>query len=164
MQSLAYNFIKKETVAQVFSCNFCEISKSTYFTGHLWVTASDHIMQSDHQYGIWLLLSQLIFLKLYLSINKGKSKEVVEYAFKTGVFQKQLFRGVSRKSCSENMQQIYWRRLMPKCDFNKVSLQLYWNCSSARVFSCSAAYFQNTFFRGTPLKGCFWFFDKNYSA
>ena len=37
---------------------------------------------------------------------------------------------------------------MPKCDFNKVSkqLQLWWNRTSAWVFSCKfAAYFQNTF-------------------
>ena len=27
----AGNFIKKESLAQVFSCEFCEISKSTYF-------------------------------------------------------------------------------------------------------------------------------------
>ena len=26
------NFIKKETLAQVFSCEFCEISKNTFFT------------------------------------------------------------------------------------------------------------------------------------
>ena len=28
---LACNFIKKETLAQVFSCEFCEISKNTFF-------------------------------------------------------------------------------------------------------------------------------------
>ena len=39
--------------------------------------------------------------------------------------QKQPPRGVPRKRCSENMQQIYRRTLMPKCDFNKVALQLY---------------------------------------
>ena len=34
---------------------------------------------------------------------------------------------------------------MPKYDFNKVALQLYWNHTLARVFSCNfAAYFQNT--------------------
>ena len=27
----ACNFIKKETLAQVFSCEFCEISKNTFF-------------------------------------------------------------------------------------------------------------------------------------
>ena len=31
------NFIKKETLAQVFSCEFCGISKSMFFTKHLWV-------------------------------------------------------------------------------------------------------------------------------
>ena len=34
------NFIKKETLAQVFSCEFCEISKNTFFTEHIWATAS----------------------------------------------------------------------------------------------------------------------------
>ena len=36
----ASNFIKKKTLAQVFSCGFCEISKNTFFTEHLWTTAS----------------------------------------------------------------------------------------------------------------------------
>ena len=35
--------------------------------------------------------------------------------------QKQHSRDVLRKRCSENMQQIYRRTLMPKCDFNKVA-------------------------------------------
>ena len=38
--------------------------------------------------------------------------------------QEQPSRGVLRKWCSENMQQIYRRTPMPKCDFNKVALQL----------------------------------------
>ena len=33
-------FIKKETRAQVFSCEFCEIFKNTFFTEHLRMTAS----------------------------------------------------------------------------------------------------------------------------
>ena len=37
---LECNFIKKETLAQVFSCEFCEISKNTFFTEHVWATAS----------------------------------------------------------------------------------------------------------------------------
>ena len=37
----ACNFIKKETLAQVFSCEFCDISKNTFFTEHLRTTASD---------------------------------------------------------------------------------------------------------------------------
>ena len=34
------NFINKETLAQGFSCEFCEIFKNTFFTEHLWTTAS----------------------------------------------------------------------------------------------------------------------------
>ena len=36
----AYNFIKKEILAHVFFCEFCEIFKNTFFTEHLWMTAS----------------------------------------------------------------------------------------------------------------------------
>ena len=32
----ACSFIKNETQAQVFSCEFCEIFKSTFLTEHLW--------------------------------------------------------------------------------------------------------------------------------
>ena len=35
LQADACNFIKKETLAQVFSCEFCEISKNTFLTEHL---------------------------------------------------------------------------------------------------------------------------------
>ena len=44
------------------------------------------------------------------------------------------------------MQQIYRRTPLPKCDFNKVALQFYWNHTSPWVFSCKfAAYFQSIF-------------------
>ena len=36
----ACNFIEKETLAQVFSCEFCQISKNTFSKEHLWATAS----------------------------------------------------------------------------------------------------------------------------
>ena len=42
------NFIEKETLAQVFSCKFCEISKNTFFTEHLWTTAS-YVFHLKHQ-------------------------------------------------------------------------------------------------------------------
>ena len=31
---------QKETLAHVFSCEFCEISRNTFFTEHVWTTAS----------------------------------------------------------------------------------------------------------------------------
>ena len=36
-------FIKKEALAQVFSCEFCQISKNNFFTEHLWTAASKQI-------------------------------------------------------------------------------------------------------------------------
>ena len=38
--------------------------------------------------------------------------------------EKQPFRGVFIKRCSENIQQFYKRTPMPKCDFNKVAIQV----------------------------------------
>ena len=56
--------------------------------------------------------------------------------------QRQSPRGVPRVRYSE----IYKRTPTPKCNFNKIALQLYWNRTSEWVFSCKfAAYFQNTF-------------------
>ena len=40
---------------------------------------------------------------------------------KTCLNQKQLSRVVPRKKCSGNMQHIYRKTPMPKCDFNKVA-------------------------------------------
>ena len=38
--ALTSNFIKKEALAQVFSCEFCQISKNTFLKEHFWATAS----------------------------------------------------------------------------------------------------------------------------
>ena len=38
--SFLENCIKKETLPQVFSCEFCKISKNTFFTKYIWATAS----------------------------------------------------------------------------------------------------------------------------
>ena len=39
-QPVSCNFVKKETLAQLFSCEFQEISKNIFFTEHLRATAS----------------------------------------------------------------------------------------------------------------------------
>ena len=41
--SQACNIIKKEILAQVFSCELCEILRTSFFTEHCWVTASDEL-------------------------------------------------------------------------------------------------------------------------
>ena len=42
------NLVKKETLAQMFSCEFCEISKDTFFTEHLWVAALFVLPKMQH--------------------------------------------------------------------------------------------------------------------
>ena len=62
--------------------------------------------------------------KYYRTVQKISSKVITEDinvdTYPDGS-QKQPSRGVNRKSCSENMQQIYRRTPMPMCDFNKVA-------------------------------------------
>ena len=38
---------KKETLAQVFSCEFCEISRNTFITERLWTIASSMFTEKD---------------------------------------------------------------------------------------------------------------------
>ena len=47
---LACNFIKKETLAQVFPCEFCEISKNTFFYRTPLVAVSIHINNAPRVY------------------------------------------------------------------------------------------------------------------
>ena len=60
---MACNFIKKETLALVFSCEFCEISKNTFFKERLWTTAS-----GDHQNKKINLCMLNSFMGFHLSI------------------------------------------------------------------------------------------------
>ena len=55
------------------------------------------------------------------------AKEILcnDYTTVFFTFQKQRSRVVLRKKFSENRQQVYRRKPMPKCDFNKVTRQLY---------------------------------------
>ena len=39
------------------------------------------------------------------------------------IYQKQPFRGVLMKGYPKNVQQIYWRKHMPKCNFSNLKLQ-----------------------------------------
>ena len=40
LQAEACDFIKKDTLATMFSCEFCEIFQNTFITEHLWTTLS----------------------------------------------------------------------------------------------------------------------------
>ena len=51
-------FLKKDTLAKVFSCEFCEIFKNTLLTEHLWATASElKVAPGDIPWKTWLSTS-----------------------------------------------------------------------------------------------------------
>ena len=79
-------------------------------------------------------------LLFFCSRNSGKIVKVYlwSHAF-YNMKEKQSARGALIKRCSENVQQIYRRTPMSKCDFNKFALQTYWNRLSAWVSSCKFA-------------------------
>ena len=58
----ACNFIEKETLAQVFSCELCEISKNTFFTEHLCATTVPDPRKHQKQ--------TLSFLMIFWDINR----------------------------------------------------------------------------------------------
>ena len=61
---------------------------------------------------------------LYVVLQYLNKKAVhLDFIGKLNLIQKPSPRGVLRKRCSENTQQIYRRTLVTKCDFNKVSKQ-----------------------------------------
>ena len=62
----ACNFIKKESLAQVFLCEFCETSKNTFFTEHLRLLLL--LFQLSEEY-LWLSQtpSTELFLRKWLA-------------------------------------------------------------------------------------------------
>ena len=70
-----------------------------------------------------------------------------------GIQQKQPSRGVLRKRFSENMQQIYRRTPMSKCEFNK----LHFGMGVLPYIKFVPCIFSQHIFLRTPLHGCFWY-------
>ena len=53
LQASSYNFIKKGTLAQVFSCEFCEVFKNTFIYRTPLVTASVLLKSKSHNKSYW---------------------------------------------------------------------------------------------------------------
>ena len=63
-------FIKIEALAQVFSYEFCEISKNTFFTEHAWATAPLPIIKYSNLFYLgWQIsfLSTMFWLSNFIS-------------------------------------------------------------------------------------------------
>ena len=60
----------KETLAQIFFCEFCEISKNTFFTGHLWTTASEKYVKLFWVQGLFQKKKATTIFKARLSLKE----------------------------------------------------------------------------------------------
>ena len=60
MQAYACNFIKKETLAQVFSCEICEISKNIFFHRTPLVAVSANLPKGGNFWYFFILLDLLL--------------------------------------------------------------------------------------------------------
>ena len=60
----------RRTLAQVFSCEFCEISKNTFLTEHIWTIASEFLRQlQEVKIFDWYMFIVYWFSQLCLSEN-----------------------------------------------------------------------------------------------
>ena len=91
------HFIKKETLAQVFSCEFCEISKSTFFTEHLWTTTS--------------ALNNKVYFRSAITKTKTKSKCLLHKCWNNlGKFATEKWKmKFSLKNFFSKCEQICWK-------------------------------------------------------
>ena len=103
--SLFFNKVKKETLAQVFFCELCEISKNTFFTEHLWATASDcyflrfirnlqfyfYEWQFQTLRKVWLVLFTVVILKIIHYKLLVVKKQSLVCNFKTHCAKNKLF-------------------------------------------------------------------------
>ena len=125
---------------------------SKFLTSSMWLQPFQGKQSMKKKDFAWLMIfKKLMYVGWFLRQNLVKKTENIICTWtlvkwiSSRIIQKQPTIGVLRKRCSANMQQIYRRIPMPKCDFNNVALQLYWNHNSAWVFSCKfAAYFCKT--------------------
>ena len=118
----------------MFVCEFFQFLRLASFTEHIQTTDTEN----------WVIECEFIVKNTRYSTA---ASQWGKWAAQRPYSQKQPFRSVLKKRCSENMQQIYRKVLMPKCDF-KIAL---WHGFSP-VICCI---FSEHLFLRTPLASCF---------
>ena len=73
LQVSASNLIKKEALVQVFSCEFCEIFKNTFFTEYLWSIASEgfHFMQHLISHDCFISTNKIMIIFIRIAFTKA---------------------------------------------------------------------------------------------
>ena len=109
------NLIKKESLAQMFSCKFCEISKNTVFAEHLPATVSeDFIRWSNH-----------ILLTIWESLLKKNLRELTQWHTFTNVNAKNYLDGRLAITTHTNVSEI--ETDAPLLDWPRVDVKAYLN-------------------------------------
>ena len=87
-------------------------------------------------------------MKIFSKLTKVQQFQII-FFLRLKKNQKQPSRGILRKRCSENIQQIYRRTPMPKCDFNKVLGLVHWCFGIGALLSVCCIFSEHIFLR-TP--------------
>ena len=101
----ACNFIKKETLAQLFSCKYCEIFKNSFFIEHLWwlLLYSEKIVEiknpffNPYEDFIFMFLEARLFQGLLVSCVKARSSGLKTNEWLQGQLSLSSFRGHSNE-------------------------------------------------------------------
>ena len=127
----AFNFIKKETLAQVSSCKFCEISKNIFsyrtppvaasakrcsesgtrnrqqrIFRKVWTTFIQNVDQKINFWWLWWNLGKVSFLQIFLNIFKLRGCLCVQ------VFYSWVKKWLKIKSHLFTYQKQYWKNVV----------------------------------------------------
>ena len=136
--SEACNFIKKETLAQVFSCEFCEISKNPFSYRTLTVAASvgfwlvSFVRETNHIIGksnlVYIIAAPMSRLQLQKIIIKTAQKQPSRGTLGKGVL----------KICSKFAEEHSCRRVVSiKLLYSFIEIAIKHGCSSVNLLSIS---------------------------
>ena len=119
-QGLFFNFIKKETMAQVFSCEFYEISKNTFFNRTPLLAASEQsALLNSRLEQIWLfVLGRIVYCAKENKVFKDFFSKCVQNIRKLWICFYLLKKTLSKKRSlkSETLKSINYR---PKVELRK---------------------------------------------
>ena len=79
---LRHATLSKKRLAQVFPCEFCEISKNTFFTEQLWTAAAKNTFFTFNFDGNFSNNSRPVEMKKNLGEGGSLSKNEIEIVFK----------------------------------------------------------------------------------
>ena len=104
--SFLINFVKKETLEQALSCEFSDIFKNTFYTEHLWTTASAHsslVLLSKIYLDIREKIVTLLTLENW-TLSLYKKKQLLRESFALSSEKIQALTGLNE----DNYQAIHW--------------------------------------------------------